>query len=70
MKTLHSYVQLINASCIDSGLITYLLQNQSSSKPNEPNKPNKPNEPNKPNKPNEPNKPNKHNKLKKPNKRI
>ncbi len=54
----HIYEQAERVSKLDSGLITYLLQNQSSSKPNEPNKHNKPN------------KPNKHNKLKKPKKRI
>ena len=61
----HIYEQAERVSKLDSGLITYLLQNQSSSKPNEPNKPNKHNEPNKPNEHNELNKPNKPNELKK-----
>jgi hypothetical protein len=55
----HIYEQAERVSKLDSGLITYLLQNQRSSKPKKPNKHNKHNKPNKPNKPNEPNKPNK-----------
>ena len=54
----HIYEQAERVSKLDSGLITYLLQNQSSSKPKKLNKHN------------ELNKPNKHNEPKKPNKRI
>ena len=56
----HIYEQAERVSKLDSGLITYLLQNQSSSKPK------KPNEHNKPNKLNKLNKLNKHNEPKKP----
>jgi len=55
----HIYEQAERVSKLDSGLITYLLQNQSSSKPKKPNKHNKLNKPNEHNKLN---KPNEHNK--------
>ena len=41
----HIYEQAERVSKLDSGLITYLLQNQSSSKPNKPNKRKKPEKP-------------------------
>ena len=46
----HIYEQAERVSKLDSGLITYLLQNQSSSKPKKLNKHNEPNKPKKPNK--------------------
>jgi len=52
----HIYEQAERVSKLDSGLITYLLQNQRSSKPNKLNKHNEPKKPNKHNKPNEPKK--------------
>ena len=42
----HIYEQAERVSKLDSGLITYLLQNQRSSKHNKPNEPNKHNKPN------------------------
>ncbi len=55
----HIYEQAERVSRLDSGLITYLLQNQSSSKPKKPNKPNKHNKLDKHNEPNKPKKPEK-----------
>ena len=53
----HIYEQAERVSKLDSGLITYLLQNQRSSKPNKPNKLNEPKKPNKLNEPKKPEKP-------------
>ncbi len=53
----HIYEQAERVSKLDSGLITYLLQNQRSSKPKKPNKPNEPKKPNKLNEPKKPEKP-------------